>query len=157
MTRSDPAKFAVALMVPNCDAGGVGALDLPVTLLSAEIGPEGLRLTEDGVPVVARAQAARMTACLVLTAAGEAEAGALLPEWRAATGRDLPLLDLSAVAPPAQEMAALRGVTRLCGERLGALAVHNADLLGMLAALRMAHEEHEVALRRTRNFLLKTV
>jgi len=156
MTRSDPAKLVFALTVPSCDMSVAAKFDLPATLLAGEIGSR-LSLVEDGTPVDPRAQAARMMGCLVLTDAGREMAKSLVAAWHVCTGRDMPLLDLSAVALANQEEEALRGLMHLCGSRLTVLAQHNADLLKMLAVLREAHEEQGAALCRTKSFLLRTV
>jgi len=157
MSQSDPACAPLALIVPADDMSAALKLGLPTALLSGSTEAGRLVLTEAGAMLVPSAQTTRVAGCLALTSDTLPSARTIIEAWTETTGLGLPLIDMSEEIPSARAVAVLRETARLYGERMRKLALQNAELMEMLALLRVEHEDQGIALRKTRNFLLKTV
>ncbi|MCC1482861.1 DUF6212 domain-containing protein [Roseibaca sp. Y0-43] len=131
-----------ALIVAHCDRAAAQTLDLSCKLLVWD----GEALLE-GKPL--KACTAQVLGALILSQEGQEQLSGLGEAWVAATGlRELPLKDLAGLSPSDQPEAAARALAAMLIPAFSALAAYNADLMGQLAKLRIAHESLAISARK---------
>ncbi|WP_068305942.1 DUF6212 domain-containing protein [Pararhodobacter sp. CCB-MM2] len=128
------------------DYDDAAALGLEVALLVWE-GDDALRGAHGSKPL--QTMTARVVGALALSAEGQQTLQEFVTHWSRTTGMpDLPLAVIPESDPSARRALASQALLRCIAPVVLALAKHNADLLGMLAQLRLTHERQGILLRK---------
>ena len=156
MIQTEVSDPSFVLIVPGCDMAQAEMLELPVDLVAADMRDDLLVLTRADQMVAPGVLSAQTIGIMVLSKAGQAVAEAVSGVWEGATGQAAPPF-LGLFGRAGEQSVALGGVAQFYRVRLEEFVRYNAQLLDMMAVLRIEHVDLSRTLRQTESFLLKSV